>query len=78
MHFAQHTQACSNLSAVVSTPKNLPMPRLLLKHVYAHCCYDLDGNEYQGPYPVAHGSRFQLLSAAAGTMMTTRVFNILG
>jgi hypothetical protein len=49
------------------------MPGLFLKHVYAYCCYDLDGNEYQGPYPVAHGSKSQLPSAAAEPMMTTRV-----
>jgi hypothetical protein len=53
------------------------MPGLLFKHVDAYCGYNLDGNEYQGPHPVAHGSRFQLLGAAAGPVLNTRVLYVL-
>lgn len=45
-----------------------PVPGLLLKHVDAHCCYDLDGHENQGAHPVGHGG---CCSAAAGSSCST-------
>jgi hypothetical protein len=45
------------------------VPGLLFKHVYACCCYQLDGYKNQGANPVAHAATDQLLRAAAAPVL---------